>query len=96
MKRKTLGFRRAAAAALIGAFLLSVAANAHEQDTLVVNPSSSHLTKEEVHEMVEKVSGQFYQNEDLKEELNSEIRLTKEVVPTYAYPEEERILYPDP
>ena len=93
MKRKTLGFRRAAAAALIGAFLLSVAANAHEQDTLVVNPSSSHLTKEEVHEMVEKVSGQFYQNEDLKEELNSEIRLTKEVVPTYAYPEEEREFY---
>ena len=43
--------------------------------------------------MVEKVSGQFYQNEDLKEELNSEIRLTKEVVPTYAYLEEEREFY---
>lgn len=96
MKRRKSVVRRAVkAAALTGALILtmSVPAGADQQDVLVVNPSCPQLTQDEVHEMVQDASEQFYQNEERREELGAEIRLVKEMLQIGDYPAAEEEYY---
>ena len=68
------------AAAVLCALLLSMTACAQEE--IVVNPSCEALTRTELRVLVEKTAEAFRLNQDLREELESEIRLLYEEVPT--------------
>ncbi len=92
MKRNT-GLLRSAAVVLMSTLALSAAGYAQEQDPFIVNPDCEALTGEETQAMVENAAEAFFQNQELKEELQSEITLVQEVVPAVQYPTEEREFY---
>ncbi|MBQ6174351.1 MAG: hypothetical protein IJK28_06990 [Clostridia bacterium] len=91
MKRKPVLLCCLALAALICA--LSLPAARAEEDVITVNPSSAPLTREETLAMAEKAAAAFYADPALREELASEITLTREVVPALNYPTEEYDVY---
>ena len=80
-------------AALICTMLFSLTAYASEEEVLVVNPDAAQLSAEETQQMVEEASRAFYQNGELKKELESEIEFKKEEVETEDEYDEEREFY---
>lgn len=92
MKKNTI-LLRSAALVLISTLALSAAGYAQEQDIFTVNPECEALSREETQAMVDNAAGAFYQDQELKEELQSEITQVHEVVPTEEYPAEEREFY---
>ena len=90
MKRSRSLLRLIAAAALVCALALS---GAHAEDVITVNPDAAPLSSEAVRGMTEAAAAAFYGSETLREELAAEIIETREVVPTAAFPTEERTFY---
>ena len=90
--KKTAG-NKIMTAALICTMLFSLTAYASEEEVLVVNPDAAQLSAEETQQMVEEASRAFYQNGELKKELESEIEFKKEEVETEDEYDEEREFY---
>ena len=93
MKKTKATFRPVLAALLAAALILPAAAQAQETDLITVNPTSGPMTAEEVRRMTEDAAEAFYDNGDLRDELESEITQRSEVVPTMNYQTEEREFY---
>ena len=64
-----------------------------EEDVITVNPASEPFTREETLEMAEQAAAAFYADEDLRDELASEITLEWEDVPAENYPTEKHPVY---
>ncbi len=88
-RRKTPSFKNLLAVMLSITLMLSVKVYAHEEEILIVNPSSPHATQKELNEMVKTATEKFYQDSELKQELKNEVKTVKETIPTVYYPIQE-------
>ena len=78
------------AIALAITLMLSVTVCAKEKEAIVVNPSSAPATKKELQEMVAAATENFYQDPKLKQELEKEITICNEVIPSISFEPIER------
>ena len=74
---------------LCGALSFGAAASGADGSAPVINPSAEPLTQEETRGMVQETAEAFYQDGELREELESEIRFLHEEIPTDYYPARE-------
>jgi hypothetical protein len=73
------------AIALAFTLMLSVKVYAQGKEPIIVNPSSAPATQKELQEMVAAVTEDFYQDPKLKQELENEIQVCTEVIPSNEY-----------
>ena len=84
-RKKAQGIRIMLATTLAVTLMSSAKVCVHAEEAIIVNPTCNPATREELREMVEKATEEFYQNNDLKQELENEIQVYEEVIPTSRY-----------